>query len=128
MPAVDRKEWKPHWSSEKKASDVKIFSQAIINRRLQDLTNNREMAYRTILTLIRSLSSFLKIGTADEDSQQEGKQNSAKHLLHSLARTGESSGEHILRTMAGILLDQWLWMYQDCRLHKKPFWQWYSLS
>ena len=26
-----------------------------------------------------------------------------KNLLYSLARTGESSGEHILRTMAGIL-------------------------
>ena len=46
--------------------------------------------------------SFLKTGTTDEDFQ-EGKQDSAKHLLYSLARTGESSGEHILRTMAGIL-------------------------
>ena len=44
--------------------------------------------------------SFLKTGTTGEE---EGKQDSAKHLLYSLARTGESSGEHILRTMAGIL-------------------------
>ena len=48
-------------------------------------------------------SSFLKTGTTDEDFQHEGKQDSAKHLLYSLARTGESSGEHILRRMAGIL-------------------------
>jgi hypothetical protein len=47
--------------------------------------------------------SFLKTGTTDEDFQQEGKQDSAKHLLYSLARTGESSGEHILRTIDGIL-------------------------
>ena len=47
--------------------------------------------------------SFLKTGTTVEDFQQEGKQDSAKHLLYSLARTGESSGEHILRTMDGIL-------------------------
>ena len=47
--------------------------------------------------------SFLKTGTTYEDFQQEGKQNSVKHLLYSLARTGEGSAEHILRTMAGIL-------------------------
>ena len=38
--------------------------------------------------------SFLKNGTTDKDFQQEGKQGSAKHLLYSLARRGESSGEH----------------------------------
>ena len=38
--------------------------------------------------------SFLKTGTTDE----EGKQESAKPLLYSSARTGECSGEHILRT------------------------------
>ena len=38
--------------------------------------------------------SFFKNDTNDEDFQQEGKQDSSKHL-------GESSGEHILRsTMA----------------------------
>ena len=59
--------------------------------------------------------SFLKSSATDEAFQQEGKQDSAKHLLYSLARTGENSGEHILRTMAGILL---LWMHQDCRFHE----------
>ena len=48
-------------------------------------------------------SSFLKTGTTNEDFQQEGKQDSAKQLFYSLARTGECSGEHILRTIAGIL-------------------------
>ena len=66
---------------------------------------------------------FLKTGTTDEDFQQEGKQNSAKHLLYSSVRTGDSSGKHILRTTAGILSGQWIWMLQDRRLHKKPFWQ-----
>ena len=47
--------------------------------------------------------SFLKTGANHEVFQQEGKQDSAKHLLYSLVRRGESSGEHILRTMAGIL-------------------------
>ena len=79
-----------------KAMDVKMFSQTIIINRLKDLTNNRKKAYRTILTCIR----FLKPGTTDEDFQQEGKQDSAKHLLY---RTGESFGQHILRTMGGIL-------------------------
>ena len=32
--------------------------------------------------------SFLKTSTIDEDYQQEGKQDSAKHLLYSSARTG----------------------------------------
>ena len=47
--------------------------------------------------------SFLKTGTSDEGFQQEGKQDSAKHLLYSLSRTGKSSGEHILKTMGVIL-------------------------
>ena len=34
--------------------------------------------------------SFLKTGTTDKDFQQEGKQDLCKHLLYSLARTGES--------------------------------------
>ena len=65
--------------------------------------------------------SFFKTGTNYEDFQQEGKQDLSKHLLYSLARTGESSGEQILRTMARIMSGTWLWMHQDCRLHKKPF-------
>ena len=48
--------------------------------------------------------TFIKTGTTDVDFQQEGKQDLAKHLLYSLATTRESSGEHILRTMARILL------------------------
>ena len=48
--------------------------------------------------------SFLKTGTTNGDFQQEGKPSQAKDLLYSLVRTGESSEEHILRTMAGILL------------------------
>ena len=64
--------------------------------------------------------SFLKTGKTDEDFQQDGKQDSAKHLLYGLARTGESPGEHILRTIYGILSGP---VHQDHRLHKKPFWQ-----
>ena len=45
------------------------------------------------------MSRCLKTGTANEDFQQEGKQDWAKHLLYSLARTGESSEERILRTI-----------------------------
>ena len=47
-------------------------------------------------------------------------QPSIYHLLYSLARTGESSGEHI-RTMAGIMPGQWLWIHQDRRLHESLF-------
>ena len=47
--------------------------------------------------------SLLKTGTTNDDFQEEGKQDSVKHLLYSLARTVESAREHILRTMAGIL-------------------------
>ena len=51
-----------------------------------------------------STKTILKVREkASEDFQQEGKQDFAKHLLYSLVRTGKSSGEHILRTMAGIL-------------------------
>ena len=60
--------------------------------------------------------SFLKTGTTDEDFQQERKHDSPKHLLCSLARTGESSGELILRTVIAGL-------HQDHRLHGRPFWQ-----
>ena len=49
------------------------------------------------------ISPLLKTGITDEDFQQVGNQDFAKHLLYSLARTGEISGEHILRRMAGIL-------------------------
>ena len=79
-----------------------MFSKTIINKRLNDLTSNRKKAYRMILTWIDLSPSFLKTGTTVEDFQQEGKQDLAKNLS-TLARTGESSGEHILRTMAGIL-------------------------
>ena len=64
-----------------KASDVKMYSQTIINNRLKELTSNRKKAYRMILT----------------SQQLEGKQDLAKHLLDSLARTGESPGEHVLK-------------------------------
>ena len=63
--------------------------------------------------------SFLKTGTTDGDFEQEGKQDSAKYLLYILVRTGESSGEHILKTMAGILLGP--------MALEQPFWRRYSL-
>ena len=70
--------------------------QTIIHKRFKDPTDN--------LPGSDLLQSFLKTGTTNEDIQQEGKLDSANHLLYSPARTGESSGEQILRTMAGILL------------------------
>ena len=39
----------------------------------------------------------------DRHFQHEGKQDSTKHLLNSLERTYDSSGEHICNTMTGIL-------------------------
>ena len=43
-----------------KSSDVKMFSQTIINKRLKDLTNNRKKAYMMIFTWIKSLSIIFK--------------------------------------------------------------------
>ena len=80
MSTVDRKAPKPILKVREKASDVKMFSRTIINK---DLTNNRKKAYRTISGSDLS-PSFLKTGSTDEDFQQEGKQDSAKHLLYSL--------------------------------------------
>ena len=71
-----------------KDSDVKMFSQAIINNRLKDLTNNRKKDYRTLLPESDLSPAFLKTGTTNEEFQQDEKQDSVKHLLYSLARTG----------------------------------------
>ena len=65
----------------------RLFKLSLI-KRLKDLTNNRKKAYRRVLSGSDLFPSFLKTGTTDEDFQQEGKEDSSKHLLYSLARTG----------------------------------------
>ena len=81
-----------------------MFSQTIIYKRLEDLSNNRKKDLS---------SSYLKTGSIDEDFQQEGKQDSAKNLLYRLEKTGKA---------LVLCRGHWLWMNQDPRLHGKPFW------
>lgn len=46
---------------------------------------------------------FLKTGITLGLFHTVGKHDSATHLLNNIDKTGESSGEHFLRTMTGIL-------------------------
>ena len=57
-----------------------MFSETIINKRLKDLTNNRKKLIGRYLPGSDLSPLFLKTGTTSEDFQQEGKQDSAKHL------------------------------------------------
>ena len=45
----------------------------------------------------------MNAGTTDAHFQQEAKEESRKHLLNSFESTGDNSGEHICKTIAGIL-------------------------
>ena len=85
-----------------KAGDVRMFSHTIINKRLKALLIIGRMLTEWFFGSDLS-PSFLKTGATNEDFQQEGKEDLAKYLLYILARTWESSEEHIFRTMAGIL-------------------------
>ena len=45
----------------------------------------------------------MKEGTTEGHFQHEGKEDSTKHLLNSLERIDDSSGEHLCKTITGIL-------------------------
>lgn len=49
-----------------------------------------------------SSPEFLKTGLTDDNFQQAGKLEAARHLLYSLERTGASSGAHFLMNITGI--------------------------
>ena len=68
-----------------KASDVKMFSQTIITKRSKIVQITGRRLIGRYLQGSDLAPSFLKTGTTDEDFQQVGKQDSAKHLLYSLA-------------------------------------------
>ena len=103
ISAVDRKARKPYRRSGKRP---------VMSRCLAKLSLIKDSKILLIIGR-RLMGRYLpgsdlspSTGTIEEDFRQKGKQDSAKHLLCSLARTGENSGEHIIRTMAGILSGQ----------------------
>ena len=75
----------------------------LVDQRLKDLANNRKKTDRTIIGGVRIFSRVFNIGTTDAIFQQAGKQDSVKHLLNSLERIEESSGEQFCKTVTGML-------------------------